>query len=142
MRWAEIITKTKEVVMRKLINVSNIPSTEWEEEQKAGWDEIADIQFQVDPKASVWEVEEQARNLFKEILKRGLEDKSIRVTIYGELTLCYILIDLIRRWNGTSINPEIQIFVPVFERKEVEGVQPDGSLKKITISKFVQWREI
>jgi hypothetical protein len=129
--------------MRKLINVSNSPSAEWEEEQKVEWDKIVDIPFPVvNPRASVWEVEEQARNLFKKILKQGLEDESIRVTIYGELTLCYILIDLIRRWNGTSIDPEIQIFVPVFERKEVEGVQPDGSLKKVIISKFVQWREI
>jgi len=128
--------------MYRLINISNHPSSEWTEQQKFGWDEIVDIPFpQIDPKDSVWTVEEQAQRLFKEILKQGWTDNGIRVAIQGEYTLCYILMGLIYRWNG-ALEPPIQVFVPVFEEKVVEKVQLDGSLKKVVISKFVRWREI
>jgi hypothetical protein len=138
-----LVTTTNRKVVRKLLNVSNYPSSKWEDEQKGGWNIIIDIPFpEISPKAFTWEVEEQAKNLLREILKKVEPDDDVSVALQGEFTLCYILADLIRRWNEGPLGPVIRILIPTTEEKVMKKAQQDGSVKKTTVFKFVRWREL
>ena len=146
--------------MKKLINVSNHPSTGWTEKQKAGWDEIIDIPFpQVSPELDGREVSHLAWETYKQIIRRlyaeyrkGLRgkpsprpeaDRLIRqkllsdvvLHVAGEFCLFFNLVSLVKADRG-------RVVVATSKREVVEEVQPDGSTKKTIRFNFIKWREV
>jgi len=114
--------------MKKLINLSNHPSANWELEQKAGWDEIIDIPFpNVAPNASEEEVIELAAELLKKIKNTGVKN----IMLQGEFTLVFALQQMLIEEGFYNF------FFPTTERKVVEqnGI-------KTSVFKFVRWREM
>jgi|GEM_PF-374258 len=88
--------------MKKLLlNISNHPSREWEDEQKEGWDIIVDIPFpSVGSKLSQADVYLLAQKLFQQITaeleKIGIgEETYIYIMLEGEFSLTYMLTRLL-----------------------------------------------
>lgn len=119
---------------RCLINLSNHPSTKWEESQKNGWDEIYDIPFpSINPYDDIPEIYNLAVTYFYNV-KSFIQSNSINKTmnyycmLQGEFTFCYILYPMLREILSG-------IVIPTTERIVVE----EGD-KKISTFKFVRWR--
>jgi len=131
--------RKKEETMPKLLNVSNHSFHNWEESQKEGWGwNIIDVPFpQIDPTSSIEEVRGKARQLVTLIRGHCNNNDTIFVMLQGEFTFCYLtLLELQKE------RVPVSLAIPTTERKVVEEKLPDGSVKKSSIFKFVQWRII
>jgi len=120
--------------MRRLINISNHPSSSWSPEQRADWDEIFDLPFPAVPPE--WDTR-QVISLAVELGQKVCELSSDLprgefpcVMVQGEFSLCTILYEIFRG--------EWRFFSPTSERLVEE--LPDG--RKIVTFRFVRWREI
>lgn len=84
--------------MKKLINLTNHPYSEWGDTQKEAariYGECVDMPFPiVDPEAGTEEIEALADEYLGKILEL---DGEITVHIMGELTLCYALISRLQQ---------------------------------------------
>lgn len=118
----------------KLINISNHNSSNWSKEQRAGFDEVVDIQFpNVPSNATTKDVILIAYDLLDKI---PTEDE-LNIMLQGEFSLCYKLKELLDKAYWT-----VNYYIPTTERKVVERYFPDGKVVKETIFQFVQWRVI
>ncbi len=124
-----------------LINLSNHPSSKWSEEQKAGWDEIVDIEF---PNISADYDEIQVSKIVDKYLDRLVQlipeikakGSDFNLMLQGEYTFCYMMFDILKfieSWN---------FWIPTTERIVIEEVKSDGSVDKKSIFRFVKWRRI
>lgn len=131
--------------MKLLINISNHPSSKWAEEQKSGWDMIVDIPFPDIPPELGAEDKEYQDLLNKTLMAINANVANAEMLLYpekvdvylmvqGEFSFCYSLVSAMR-WT-------CRIVIPTTKREAVEEIQPDSSVKKTTIFKFVRWREI
>lgn len=119
------------------VNLSNHPSKLWSQQQIeaaikiAG--EIEDIPFpQIDPKASLGEVQEIADKFFAEILilKEKSKNEKFAVLAIGEFTFTYLIINLCRNSN-----------IPVYCSTTVRVTSIDKEGNKISIFNFERFRE-
>jgi len=125
-----------------LINLSNHPSTKWDEKQKQsaieeyGW--IEDIPFPaIDPAAAKDEVAELAQKYLRECLKKfelanipvAQQAHNEAVHIQGEFTFVYHLVNLLKK-------EDIKCVASTTER-----IVEENDNKKIVSFKFVQFRE-
>ena len=116
-----------------LINLSNHPSTDWNETQlaEAGkFGEIYDLPFpQIDPTLSPKQINELATQYFLQVQAIASPREAV-VHIMGELTLCYQLVDMLKSLGYTCL-------ASTSERK----VKDLGDGKKEVTFEFVQFRE-
>ncbi len=141
--WQKKITEKKtrkKLNMNILINLSNHPSNNWSDAQKAGWDDIIDLVFPQIP-ANISEIEvgdkyvipfiQKLENWAKGLKKKGSE---LNIMLQGEFTFCYLLRDCLSgKWN---------FYIPTTERKVIEKHKEDGSVEKTAVFQFVRWRKI
>lgn len=130
-----------------LINVSNHPDGGWSEEQRAGWDNIVTIKFpEIAPEwdedsegfANCLEAIKKKILLYGVAFKEGSDDEyEIFLNIQGEFSFCYEILKWIIK-EGLNI----RVVVPTTKREAVEEKQPDGTVKKTAVFKFVRWREV
>ena len=122
----------------KLINISNHNSNNWSKEQKAGFDEIIDIQFpNVPANATTKDVILTAYDLLDKITDEVLTEDELNIMLQGEFSLCYKLKELIDKAYWT-----VNYYIPTTERKVVESFGINKETIKETIFQFVQWRVI
>lgn len=117
------------------INLSNHKSEGWSEEQsraaEAEWGNIVDYPFPpVSPQMDGQAVREMALSIAEEIA----EMKPDAVMCQGEFTLSYALINCLK-------NSGIKVVAACSERSVVENVDPDGSTRRASVFRFVQFRE-
>ena len=126
-----------------LLNISNHPSSRWEEGQKRGWDSITDVPFpQIDPS---WDCthegwKEACRYIgqaIEEALAQKGDDDLLFLFLAGEFSVCY---NIIQTLVHKGLDDEIFLVVPTTRREVVEEPQADGSVKKTVRFKFVKWR--
>jgi len=131
--------------MKILINLSNHNSSKWSESQKAGWDEIIDLQFpNIPPTADTIEmvndfinpVAEKLGKLAYEIKSKGLQ---LSIMLQGEFTFSFLLYDILK--NSFS-DDNWKFYIPCTERKIQEITNPDGTVTKNSIFEFIGWRVI
>lgn len=130
--------------MKILLNISNHPSDKWSEKQKDGWDIIKDIEFpNINPYASTDEIVSDANHMawtLPAIIENNLPKNRIvandeyYIMLQGEFTFCYLLRDLIK--------DDYTFVIPTTERKTIETANGDGTVSKISVFEFVQWRKI
>jgi len=122
-----------------LINFSEISSQNWSEEQtetaKLHFGEVTDLPFpQINPKWTLEQVEELAGEVFMDILKDiefgKFTKENLTIHIIGELTFCYVMINMFK-------NSNIRCVASTTERTVIE--EKDG--KKTVQFKFVQFRD-
>jgi hypothetical protein len=122
--------------MKILINISNHPSARWSEEQKRGWDRIIDIPFPpISPEWGEETVHQMSYDIREQVEKIKAEVGIPFVMVQGEFSLCYLLYEKLR-------NSGYKIAIPTTARQVVEESQPDGSVVKKNIFRFVRWRII
>jgi len=79
----------------KLINISNHNSNNWSKEQKAGFDEIVDIQFpNIPANATTKDVILTAYDLLDKITDEVSTEDELNIMLQGEFSLCYKLKEL------------------------------------------------
>ena len=119
------------------LNISNHPSSKWSKEQKmeaSKWGEIADVEFPSIPASAS---KEDVENYAKDLLDKIMDDFPVRpdiVMIQGEMTFTYAMIQLLLVKGITSV-------AACSDRVSNEVVQADGTTKKVSEFKFVQFRE-
>jgi hypothetical protein len=117
--------------MAKFINISN--HFKWSAEQRdaaRAIGEVVDVAFpNVSPHATHAEVLRQAEPLLAVV---GPDDV---VFCAGEMTLVFYILSQCRLRGN-------RIVTATTERLGVETPQPDGSVKKEFVFKFVQWRDL
>lgn len=87
-----------------LINLSNHPSAQWSEKQlevaKLQYGEIIDMQFpQIPPEEGEDYIIEIAQKFFYQIEEYHKGNKDICIHIMGELTFCFCLVSLLKKYN-------------------------------------------
>ncbi len=124
-----------------LINLTNHPSVKWSEKQKSEaikkYKEIIDIQFpQIDPTATIEEVQEMAEKYVAEIIKKlnyadiqTFDTETNVVHIMGEMTFTHNVIRLLD-------HKAISCVASTTKRTIVE--EENG--QKISVFEFVQFR--
>ncbi len=116
------------------INFSNHPSAGWcraQREAAEAFGEICDLPFpDVSPMATTEEVARMAERSFLEILRK----QPACVMCQGEFTLS---VAVIRRLQEAGI----RCVCACTERKAVEKRQEDGSIQKLSVFEFRQFRE-
>ncbi|MBP3339323.1 MAG: hypothetical protein J6L69_07960 [Lachnospiraceae bacterium] len=116
------------------LNISNHNSVNWSKEQLVAaneFGEIVDYQFpSVKATASKNEIEEISNKIVCEVL----ELKPEVVMCQGEFTLTYALVDKLK-------NKNIKVVAACSKRCVEEQIMPDGTVKKSSRFKFIQFRE-
>lgn len=122
----------------KLINISNHNSKNWSKEQKAGFDEIIDVQFpNIPANATTKDVILIAYDLLDKITDEVPAEDELNIMLQGEFSLCYKLKELLDKAYWT-----VNYYIPTTERNVVESVNIDGTTTKNVTFQFVQWRVI
>ena len=122
----------------KLINISNHNSNNWSKEQKAGFDEIIDVQFpNIPANATTKDIISIAYDLLEKLTDEVSTEDELNIMLQGEFSLCYKLKELIDKAYWT-----INYYIPTTERNVVESVNIDGATTKNVTFQFVQWRVI
>lgn len=122
----------------KLINISNHNSNNWSKEQRAGFDEIIDVQFpNVPSNATTKDVILIAYDLIERLLDEIPAEDELNIMLQGEFSLCYKLKELMDKAYWT-----VNYYIPTTERNVVESVNIDGTTTKNVTFHFVQWRVI
>lgn len=115
------------------LNFTNHPSSFWSSEQQAAalrYGPIQDLAFpQVNPGAPLSEIQQLAKHYAQEIISK----KPDCVLCQGEFTLSYQIIALLKQ-------ADIPVVAACAERNSQEIIS-DGTSKKVTIFRFVQFRE-
>ena len=96
--------------------------------------EIADVEFPSIPASAS---KEDVENYAKDLLDKIMDDFPVRpdiVMIQGEMTFTYAMIQLLLVKGITSV-------AACSDRVSNEVVQADGTTKKVSEFKFVQFRE-
>ena len=128
---------------RHLLNISNHPSSRWEEGQKRGWDTITDVPFpQIDPS---WDTTHEGwvgacrtiGQAIEEALAQKGEDNLLFLFLAGEFSVCHHIIQTLVH---KGLDDEIFLVVPTTRREVVETVKEDGTVEKRAVFKFVKWR--
>lgn len=120
-------------------NFSNHPSAQWPAEQRAaaaelcGDDQIIDIPpGEVPPEWDRRAVYSRARELVAALPT----EYNLHAMVATEPTLTYALVDELKDDDYC-----VQAYAATTRRESVEEVQPDGSVKKTNVFKFVRFRE-
>ena len=120
-----------------LINLSNHPSTRWNEKQMNAtieeYGSVKDIQFpNIPPAATTEEVQKMAKDYVQQIrtLAKQAENQPFVAHVMGEMTFMYRVVKLLRRSN-------IKCVASTTERDTIENA--DGS--KTFKFNFIQFRE-
>lgn len=128
-----------------LINVSNHPSEKWLPEQMEAaveaYEEVVDMPFPIlDPEMNTAEVYMEAFHYADEIAKKfgAYEDDHIRlkdaVMVMGEYVFTYNLVNMLKELGIICV-------ATTSKREAKETLLEDGSIKRESIFKFVQFRE-
>jgi hypothetical protein len=126
--------------MKRLLVISNHAPEKWSEKQKEGWDKIEFIPFPNVPADMsladiIGKLTTPICQKIGEFYSRCDEENAKGyVSIQGEFSLCKAVFDAL---HGEDIN----WLFPTTERKTIEKVKEDGSVEKISVFEFVQWRE-
>lgn len=135
---ANILMKGVDVMF---INISNHPSSKWNEEQlnaarELGGEVIVDIQFPNVPSAvSGRDIEYMAIELVNDVyFKIEGSDNNVAM-VQGESTLATTVIAMLQDFCG------IKVVAACSDRNVEEIVLDDGTVKKNVIFKFIQFRE-
>ncbi|MCR4611984.1 MAG: hypothetical protein K5644_08820 [Lachnospiraceae bacterium] len=116
------------------INLSNHPSDRWSKEQLVAaqkYGEIIDIAF---PKIDANCSEEDVDKIVEDYYKKVLEYDNPTVMVQGEFTFTYRLVSKLKE-KGLNV-------LASCTQREVEIVDnPDGTVNKTSIFKFVRYRE-
>lgn len=120
------------------VNCSNHPSNRWAEDQisAAKWagGDIVDIPFPpVNPRATHDEVAATA----KDIAGRILSLNPNYVMVQGEMTLTYEIVRRLREFRPVDLH----VVAATSERDIREELMADGTTRRSSVFKFVQWRE-
>ena len=117
-----------------VINFTNHPSKLWDAAQKEAaskYGEIVDVPFpQVDENANSEEVIQLAQKYVDKII----EMNPAMVVCQGEFCLTYYVINQLKKNN-------IKVMAACSKRETHEIQKDDGSVVKIAVFKFVQFRE-
>lgn len=123
-----------------LVVVSNHPPERWAPEQKASWDEIIYIPHpEVDPRLSKDEVYSLVEDVYYKIRKTVAPlatEADIYFNVQGEYAFTFLLLHLLYS-EGVDVNKFVW---PTTERVTEEKIQPDGTVVKTQVFKFVRWR--
>ena len=129
-----LVRKPNENMHSIFINLSNHPSTNWDEYQlkcASEYGETVDFAFPaVDPNASSYEIEELAENLLQE-LDRLAEFRDSRIKaihIMGEHTLSYTLVSKLQKRNITCL------------ASTTERMVTQNGDEKVSVFKFISFR--
>jgi hypothetical protein len=123
--------------MKVLFNISNHPSKTWMDEQKKGWDIIFDVPFpEVFPDSNLNElVQAVLDEVYAKTCEAAIPSEAVVcVMIKGDYGLAFKLYEAMKGYY--------KIVHPVSVKNSKDEVQPDGSVKKTIIYKFVKWVEL
>jgi len=115
-----------------LLVISNHDPKNWDREQKEGWDNIDYIPFpNINPEFSASEVWEIAKKLVKEIKIWLNQNTGGKINLQGEFSLSFAVFVLM---SNEASN--------VFTFPTTERVVEEKDGKKISVFKFVMWRNM
>lgn len=116
------------------VNCSNHPSSVWPQAQTVAaesYGEIVDIPFpKVDCNLSDGEIENLADKVTEEILKQ----KPRAVMCMGEFVVCFRIVQKLKAKG-------ILVLASCSERKSVEHINEDGTVRKESVFAFMGFRE-
>lgn len=138
----------KEVKMKKrLLVISNHPPEKWGEDQKKGWDEIIYHPFpQVDPAGDLEQPLLEIRNVVYQNKGEGTlylccqGDFSLTARVVKEWAYANAYFD--GYWLRDPLWEDVVLVFPTTQRVAEEKFLEDGKVEKISVFKFVRWREI
>jgi hypothetical protein len=116
------------------VNFSNHPSTAWDEKQRTQamqYGEIVDVAF---PDVAADSTEAELDVLADQFTERILQYAPACVMCQGEFTLTYRVINRLKE-------KEVPVVAACSQRKSYEQVQDDGTVKKISVFQFCQFRK-
>lgn len=116
------------------INLSNHPSENWQPNQYTSaekYGKVIDIPF---PQIDTTITEKQINELVKEYRSKILNMKPSAILVGGEFTFTYQLVNALLQEN-------INVIIPVSERKTIERKLPNGTIEKIAKFNFKGWRK-
>lgn len=127
------------------INMTNHPVSKWNKDQvdvaslgmEVGYQVIYDfsqVMPQVDPEANTCEVEDVGDELIQKLISQVGKLKGTNILVQGEYTLTFYLVLKLTELGA-------KCFTATTKREVVENKMPDGSVKKESIFKFVQFRQ-
>lgn len=120
----------------KLVNISNHPSEKWSEQQKANWDEIIDIPFpQIPPEATLDKVINMARSMFDSIFNKIDNPRDYAFHVTGEFSFVFNFVSLLKEHNLRAV-------IACTQREVQEKTMEDGTTQKVSVFKFIQWRDM
>ena len=118
-----------------LINLTNHPSANWNEEQREEaihrWGVIEDVPFPaVGPEWDNGHMIQCARAIAGEVARKQPD----AVLCQGEMSMTFLLVSMLQKKG-------IPVFAATSERRAMEELQPDGSIRKSVVFSFVMFRE-
>ena len=119
---------------KSFVNFTNHTSANWGKEQTMAaqsYGNIIDVPFPAVPPAADTDT---VVKLAVESIKRIEEKEPACVLCQGEFTLSYHVIKMLKEKN-------IPVVCACSERNTTEEAMPDGSIKKVAVFNFVQFRE-
>ena len=121
--------------MKKIfVNHTNHPSERWSAEQISAaqvYGEILDIPF---PAVDAEATPAQVAALVEENLEKILALKPAAVLCQGELNYTFVLVERLKSFG-------VKVVAATSERATVDEILPDGSTRKVSTFRFVQFRE-
>ncbi|MEM2615657.1 MAG: hypothetical protein QXO44_02810 [Thermoplasmatales archaeon] len=120
--------------MARLLVISNHPPDRWSEEQKKGWDSIDYIPFpDVPAEADYLDVAmHYAKPIIEAIWNWLSKNPDGKVCVQGEYTVCSIVFSFV---------PFYVFTFPTTKRVVQEIQKEDGTVEKVSVFKFVKWRQ-
>lgn len=133
---------------RMFINLTNHPSEKWSPSQMTAareWGVIVELPFPaVEANASTDEVLALASDYLERVraLLRYACDRQARAAVLcqGEFSLTHALVYGIQSMAAAE-QREIAVFAACSERRSEDVLQEDGTVKKLSVFDFVQFRE-
>lgn len=128
---------------RLFINLSNHPSGQWDDPQRNAamrYGQIVDLPFpEVPPEMGEDDVKTVAMNFYGKIRRLAHkycngDSSQVTVMLQGEFTLVYILTKMLRA-DG------IRVVSGCTERESRSVRNSDGSVRKVSVFRFVRFRE-
>ena len=118
-----------------LLNLTNHPYENWQDEQKQEalrrWERVEDCPFPV--VSPEWDTE-QVSAFASETVRKTMAMKPDAVLCQGEMCLTFSMIADFQRQG-------VPVFAATSERVSMEVNQPDGSIRKQAVFRFVRFRE-
>ena len=118
-----------------LINLTNHPSANWNEEQREEavrrWDSIEDAPFPaVGPEWDNGKMIQCAQAIVDDVAQK----KPDAVLCQGEMSMTFLLVAMLQKKG-------IPVYAATSERRAKEELQPDGSIRKSVVFSFAMFRE-